>query len=269
MFATTQKLIIATALLGCCSAFGAMDPLDVAVGVNNSDTPPVNRPHAAAYSASLKEMQMLAQGELEIDMNHQSFGKITALHHAAEAGDLKTVMRLVQETVANADLEDCFGRKPLHAAAMGGRLHVVRWLIVEGYADLEQPDHHGYTALHWSAMQAEDRHIKLVQWLLNQGADPQSLEDLTEYFSNRYNNVSTLLQNRKYYVRRAKKAMYDALKPHNKQWEGLLPVLHQYLGWRSIECSMINSKDDKELQEALAKLTNKPNQCCKLSCALL
>ena len=69
----------------------------------------------------------------------------TALHQAAERGDVGAVEKLVSEGV-DVNVRDEGGATPLHAAAFAGHRDVIRLLIKKG-ADINLEDNDGDTPL--------------------------------------------------------------------------------------------------------------------------
>lgn len=91
----------------------------------------------------------------------------TLLHQAAQAGDLDTVMRLVEKGEA-LHAQDEEGQTPLHLAAQAGDGSTVKYLIRNG-ASVHFPDTNARTPLHVAAKAGK---IDAVEYLLVFGADP-------------------------------------------------------------------------------------------------
>ena len=66
-----------------------------------------------------------------------------------------------------------FGDRPIHIAATRGDIDEIKLILGHG-ADINCKGEHGYTALHDAV---EQGHRAAVEYLLNQGADPESLND--------------------------------------------------------------------------------------------
>mgnify|MGYP001952137090 FL=1 len=74
---------------------------------------------------------------------------------------------------ASADSLSLFGDRPVHIAASRGDINEIR-LILDAGADINCKGEHGYTALHNAVAQG---HRAAVEYLLTQGADPDSVND--------------------------------------------------------------------------------------------
>jgi uncharacterized protein len=92
-----------------------------------------------------------------------------SIWHAAAAGDLAEVKRLVRQEpgLLNAEYGDS-GMTPLMLASEKGHLEVVRWLVDKGAA-LNEQQMFGGTAL---GMASYCGHPSVVKLLLDRGADP-------------------------------------------------------------------------------------------------
>jgi len=94
-------------------------------------------------------------------------GRITALHHAAAAGNRDIAEFLVRRG-ADVDAKDLRNRTPLHFAAVGDRIGVAAFLVEEG-ASLGARDDVARTPLH-NAAQCGSRHV--AKLLIDEGANP-------------------------------------------------------------------------------------------------
>ena len=256
MLTTAKKCVLATFLLTFSNATGAMDDITESL---------IDRFHTAIAEGDLEEIKRLVL-EKQVDVNHQTFGNITALYQAAEYGDFDTVQWLVEKANAKMDLADHLGRMPLHMAAIGGHLSIVRWFITEGHADLDQPAHQGRTALYWSVARG---YMQIARWLLQQGANPTALKSLAGQPNKNYNRVNYLLQEHSRYICNVKKATRELLISQNSQWNTLLPLLHEYLGWDTVEQEQASNEHDNEIREALEKSTARLKCFYTLSCEIL
>lgn len=95
-------------------------------------------------------------------------GRRTALHHAAQAGELATVHALLAAK-AKLDRKDAYGFSPLHVAAAAGHAEIVAALLQAGTA-ANLLNEAGGTPLHAGILCA-DRGVP--QLLLGAGADPR------------------------------------------------------------------------------------------------
>jgi len=91
------------------------------------------------------------------------------IHHNAIRGDLKEVMRLVQEDPGVVDsTEVYYGVKALHFASMNGHVEVVRYLLDQG-ADINANGCNGQTPLYVACREGR---LGVVELLMSRGADP-------------------------------------------------------------------------------------------------
>ena len=247
MFAWMKRYILAIALLAFSDATVAME-----FGNESMNSALL----AAASRGNLLAVQESVRQGADINCRDSNFQ--TSLHLAAAQGDDEIVKWLVQEADAQTDLKDYFGRKPLHIAVINGHLGVVQWLITKGNVDLNQLDGNKRTALYWSV---KYRHVEVTQWLLGQGANMEIRNIVFSDF--------LLLSKIAGYVCKVKEVARDVLISQDSQWETLLPLLHEYLGWNLIEDEKASNRHDNEVQEALEKLTTRSKCCCSLSCEIL
>mmetsp|Transcript_71950 Transcript_71950/g.166569 ORF Transcript_71950/g.166569 Transcript_71950/m.166569 type:complete len:254 (+) Transcript_71950:53-814(+) len=98
--------------------------------------------------------------------------QMTALHFAAEKGDVDMVQLLVEKG-AKLEARDQAGRSVLTVAAIGGTVEVVQFLIKQG-AKLESRDRGQMTPLLWASRQGE---ANVVRCLANAGADIAAVDD--------------------------------------------------------------------------------------------
>jgi uncharacterized protein len=97
-------------------------------------------------------------------------GRTTALHQAADTGDLGVIESLIVES--EVDARDEMGRTALHRAAMAGDMMVIATLLDAG-ADPNLPDRQGKTPLHYAVLADNP---DLVAMILGADADPM-IED--------------------------------------------------------------------------------------------
>jgi RNA polymerase sigma factor (sigma-70 family) len=119
---------------------------------------------------------LVAHPSLVDEQERSSFGlharksaprPVTALYHAATAGDLALV-RLLLGAGANPNSSTRIGQTPLHSAVLHDRLAVVE-LLLESGADPESTTNRGMTPLHWAVIRGRSAHMRL---LLAVGASP-------------------------------------------------------------------------------------------------
>jgi hypothetical protein len=79
---------------------------------------------------------------------------------------------LVDERQVNIDIRNDTGLAPLHVAAEKGHVKVLEWLVEHG-ADLSAKDNRNQTALHAAA---EHGHANAVDWLLHKGVDVAAVD---------------------------------------------------------------------------------------------
>lgn len=172
--------------------------------------------HCAAFHGRLGCVQLLLRWGFRLDDTDK--GGNTAAHLAAMEGHLPVLKCLVSlmrrplhqlnmpndfgdtaETLANRFYKDdiveylnnwktgklsLLGSEefskmafPAHIAAYNGDLNCLMDLVEEGCVKVDEKDEQGSTLLHKAA---EQGHIKLVQWLLTNGADPLITNQLGE-----------------------------------------------------------------------------------------
>ena len=256
MLAATKKCVLVTAMLTFPNAIGAMND-----GIESL----IDKFHTAAAEGDLEEIKQLVL-EKEVDVNYQASGNITALYQAAWCGYFEVVQWLVEEANARTDLADHLGRTPLHMAALTGRFPIVYWRITQGYADLDQPTHRGHTALYCSVARG---YIEIARWLLKQGANPTVFKSLGEQPSKNDNRVSSLLQEHNQYLCSAKKATRNLLVSQSSQWETLLLLLHQYLGWDVIPYEKADKERHSNTQKKSGNFYETKKLYCPISCVIL
>jgi ankyrin repeat protein len=91
------------------------------------------------------------------------FNGNTALHSAAEMGNLEVVKYLIDEKGVDVNQANKDGERVLHLAA--GDLEVVKYLIDEKKVDINQFDRFGQTTLHYAA---RNRNLEVVKYLIDE-----------------------------------------------------------------------------------------------------
>ena len=97
---------------------------------------------------------------------------LTALHHAAQNGHVKSI-QLLLEANAETDAQESGRATPLYLASANGHLDAVR-LLVETGADKELSDGNGLTPM---GLAAKGCHLEVVSFLLEAGANKVPGED--------------------------------------------------------------------------------------------
>lgn len=99
----------------------------------------------------------------------------TALHYAAEAGQLEAVQYIVSLRGGQGFPVSDDGRTPLHDATTEGRVEVIKYLLSCKDADPNKRDENGYTALHNAC---EGGHVHAAQALLAfKGTNPNERDE--------------------------------------------------------------------------------------------
>jgi ankyrin repeat protein len=89
---------------------------------------------------------------------------------AANHGDPEQ-MQLLLDYGASPDVRGDYEETPLHSAAHWGRLAAVRFLVLEAKVDVNARDRDGTTPLHLASQGLLEANPKLVEFLLDHGAD--------------------------------------------------------------------------------------------------
>lgn len=103
---------------------------------------------------------LLQKPETDVNAKHDYGG--TALHIAAEEGDMHVLDLLLSHKDVEVDVINEKGESPLHWAAYAGHLDVVKLLLPR--SDVERPDSQGRTPLHIAARR---NHAAVVEHLLS------------------------------------------------------------------------------------------------------
>ena len=100
--------------------------------------------------------------EQGVDVNHCSKKGVTAVHIAAQQGNLD-VLKLLKESGANIHAQTEMGSNSIMSASVGtGDCNTVRWLIEQG-VDVNHCDKNGFTAVHIAAKQGNLDVLKLLK----------------------------------------------------------------------------------------------------------
>src|SRR5260221_8706407 len=96
----------------------------------------------------------------------------TALHTAADAGDIASAKKILQSQTKLVNADDGDGHTPLHVAVDQGRREMSAFLLDHG-ASLKAPDSCGWTPLHTAASKG---HTAVAELLIARGADVNALD---------------------------------------------------------------------------------------------
>ena len=92
---------------------------------------------------------------------------MTALHFAAQKGDMEVVQYLIEHGADIKAQDSIFSRSVIHFAAENGNLETVKYLTEKG-ADLLDKDGYGATALHYAA---KSNRLNVIKYLVDQKVD--------------------------------------------------------------------------------------------------
>jgi ankyrin repeat protein len=125
-------------------------------------------------AAQLGDPGLLDQelAETSAAVNAGDFKSWTALHYAADCGQVAAARRLL-ELGADVEASTWLGDTPLHVAAASGSLDGAQ-LLLEAGADLTARNNQGCQPLHEAARAGK---LAMVKFLVAAGADPDALSD--------------------------------------------------------------------------------------------
>ncbi|ORY61624.1 ankyrin repeat-containing domain protein [Pseudomassariella vexata] len=132
--------------------------------------------HAAAYWGLDKVLNLLWEEDKEMDINQQNSHGATALHLAAQNGNVSSVALLLEKG-ANVDTHNRRRETALILAGKYGHEAVVRLLLKNKADDLAEDDEN-WTALHWAII---GRHNDVAKLLLDCN-DLTDREDVTQAY---------------------------------------------------------------------------------------
>jgi ankyrin repeat protein len=92
---------------------------------------------------------------------------MTALHFAAQNGDIAVVQFLIEHGADIKAQDTVFSRTPLHFAAENGNLDTVKYLAEHG-AEIQDKDGYGATALHYAA---KNNKLDVIKYLVSKKMD--------------------------------------------------------------------------------------------------
>jgi ankyrin repeat protein len=115
---------------------------------------------------------LLGQKDIDVDLVDVT-GK-TVLHYAVKTNDLEITNTLLRQFIVSPNCADENGFTPLHQAAWDGKLKMTE-LLIEAGAEVNFLDKKGESALHYTLRNSTsgDSTIKIFQYLLEHGADPE------------------------------------------------------------------------------------------------
>jgi len=102
--------------------------------------------------------QILSKNSDKVNATCASLDLETALHKAAEKGNIE-IVKLLLENGAKIDVEDTEGWRPLHMAAWNGEQKVVK-LLLEKKADVNAQNKYGKIPL---SMAYQNQHASVVK----------------------------------------------------------------------------------------------------------
>eukprot|EP01036_Dinobryon_divergens_P032240 gene32240-41786_t len=121
---------------------------------------------------SCKEMAIIFDTNLEIDVNATDEGGWTALMYSIHRGQVETV-KLLLDRGANVDARNVDGWSPLWIAAHYGHVEILKMLLAKG-AKIESTDNDGWTALISAAASGQ---TNAVACLLQEGANVEARDE--------------------------------------------------------------------------------------------
>ena len=190
---------IISALWGTGSCETVMWLIEQGVNVNHCDIDGFTGVHDAAYKGNLDVLKILDSSganicqvnsnginsimsasmgtgscetvrwllEQGVDVNHSNKHGFTAVHCAAEKGNLD-VLKLLHSNGANIDQVTIGDMNSIMSASQGtGSCETVRWLVGQG-VDVNHSDKDGFTAVHYAA---EKDNLDVLKLLHNSGAN--------------------------------------------------------------------------------------------------
>ncbi|NOZ19484.1 MAG: ankyrin repeat domain-containing protein [Planctomycetes bacterium] len=146
-------------------------------------------------------------------MNCQCGRQESEMLHAAKAGDIAAVKRLIN---AGADIgqKDEYGWTALHILTAKGAMDGVAFLVEKG-ADVTAKDNHGYTPLHIAAKYHQP---KAAELFLSKGADvnARDAEGETPLAHAMFNNAKDVAEVLRRHGGKTKKELNSAGQPGQK-----------------------------------------------------
>ncbi|XP_068206432.1 uncharacterized protein [Palaemon carinicauda] len=143
--------------LECCKALLEISDIKINLKDNSGYTPLLLSISSGDISYEVTKLLIKHSGNLKIITK----SKQTALHIAAEKGNVKTMKLLLKRDKSNLNSEDNEKATPLHLAAKNGHVRVCQELIGIG-ANNGAKDSKGYTPLHCAARRGFHACMKLL-----------------------------------------------------------------------------------------------------------
>lgn len=131
--------------------------------------------YAAKFNGADEVSTLVSAGA---DIHARDHGEITPLNLAALSNG-KSVIKTLIRAGANIHARDERGETPLHYALHGNAKNIVRLLILSG-ASLADTSYLGTNALHAAARSREAERENLIEYLINQGLDINSVDNSGE-----------------------------------------------------------------------------------------
>ena len=139
-----------------------------------------------------KDMIQLKIADLKINKKQSNIAENTAFFTAAAKGDTQTVEQLVNSQQVPVDAQNDQGKSALMLAAENGHLNLVKWLVDNG-SDLNAVDQDNETAL---ILAAKKGYLLIIIYLLDHKADStlKNLNGLTAFLEAIMNDQSDAAQ---------------------------------------------------------------------------
>ncbi|MCC8417666.1 MAG: ankyrin repeat domain-containing protein, partial [Rickettsia endosymbiont of Bryobia graminum] len=152
---------------------GTKDLLDIlhskGIDINGSPDNDMNALHWAACKNSIDKVNLLLEGEYQINIDLQDITGRTALHLAAEKGLANIVETLTDKNPNIISIQDNNGQMALHLAASSGHKNILETLL-----EYDPENANDLTTLHWAA---KEGYIDLIKELINKNPSSITTQD--------------------------------------------------------------------------------------------